>query len=275
MFLARPPLCDFAGFMMLYLHLLLGCGILPSMQLMKSSNPTLKNDTFTRVGIDTVQPMTISGTVDKTGICLALVIVGAILSWSQPFEAAPGFVMLGGIAGFVSAIVLTFKKQWAPVLAPLYSFVQGLALGAISSLFEAQFPGIVIQAVGITFATLFGLLAAYKSGLIRATENFKLGVFAATAGIALFYLVTMILGFFGVSVGLFAGNGLFGIGFSLFVCAIAALNLVMDFDFIEQGAAHGAPKYMEWYGAFGLMVTLIWLYLEVLRLLAKLNSRRD
>ena len=152
--------------------------------------------------------------------------------------------------------------------------MEGLALGGISVVFEASYPGIVSQAIFLTFGTLGALLMAYRSGLIRATENFKLGVVAATGGIALVYLASMVLGFFGMSVPLIHSSGTFGILFSVFVVVIAALNLVLDFDFIEQGVERGAPKYMEWYGAFGLMVTLVWLYLEILRLLAKLNDRR-
>jgi uncharacterized YccA/Bax inhibitor family protein len=167
-----------------------------------------------------------------------------------------------------------FKKNWAIVTAPLYAVLEGLVLGGLSATFEARFPGIVIQAVGLTFGTLFALLLAYKSGVIKATENFKLGVVAATGGIALVYLAGFVLGFFGVSIPYIHGSGTIGILFSLVVVVIAALNLVLDFDFIESGAASGAPKYMEWYAAFGLLVTLIWLYLEILRLLAKLRSRR-
>jgi len=146
-------------------------------------------------------------------------------------------------------------------------------LGGISVYFEKTYPGIVKQAISLTFGTLFSLLLAYKSRLIRATENFKLGVVAATGGIAVLYLISMVMGFFGARMPFIHESGPFGIGFSVFVVVIAALNLVLDFDFIENGAEAGAPKYMEWYGAFGLMVTLIWLYLEILRLLAKLRSR--
>jgi uncharacterized YccA/Bax inhibitor family protein len=184
------------------------------------------------------------------------------------------WVLGGAIGGFIVALVTVFKKQWAGVTAPLYALLEGLVLGGISSLLEARYPGIVIQAVGLTFGTLFGLLFAYRSGLIKATENFKLGVVAATGGIALVYLATMLLGFFNISMPYIHESGLIGIGFSLFVVVIAALNLVLDFDFIENGAAQGAPKYMEWYAAFGLMVTLIWLYIEILRLLSKMRSRR-
>ena len=184
-------------------------------------------------------------------------------------------MMLGGIVGFVAALVTVFKKHLAHITAPIYALAQGLFLGGLSSTFEVQYPGIVIQAIGLTFGTLFCLLGAYKSGMIKVTENFKLGLVAATGGLMMVYFVSIILGMFGVNLGFLYGNGLMGIGFSVVVVVIAALNLVMDFDFIESGEEMGAAKYMEWYGAFGLMVTLIWLYIEILRLLAKLQSRRD
>ena len=171
------------------------------------------------------------------------------------------------------ALVTIFVKKASPYTAPLYALCEGLVLGGISAFYEVKFPGIVVQAVGLTFGTLFCLLAAYKSGLIRATENFKLGVVAATGGIALVYLASIVLGFFDIRIPMIHESGIVGIGFSLFVVVIAALNLVLDFDFIETGVEQGAPKYMEWYGAFGLMVTLVWLYVEFLRLLAKLQSR--
>jgi uncharacterized YccA/Bax inhibitor family protein len=182
--------------------------------------------------------------------------------------------MIGGaIGGFVVALATVFKQQWAPVTSPIYALLEGLFVGGMSALAESQYPGIVIQAVGLTFGTCLAVLMAYTSGLVKATENFKMGVVAATGGIALVYLASIILGLFGVRMPLIHDNGLFGIGFSLFVVVIAALNLVLDFDFIDNGARQGAPKYMEWYAAFGLMVTLIWLYIEVLRLLMKLRSR--
>jgi uncharacterized YccA/Bax inhibitor family protein len=169
--------------------------------------------------------------------------------------------------------VTVFKKKWSAVTAPAYALLEGLFLGGISAAFEAKFPGIVIQAVALTFGTLFALLIAYRSGLIKPTENFKLGIFAATGGIALFYLVSMVLGFFHVNVPLINSSSPLGIGFSVVVVIIAALNLVLDFDFIEKGSQMGAPKYMEWYAGFGLLVTLVWLYVEILRLLSKLRSR--
>jgi uncharacterized YccA/Bax inhibitor family protein len=250
--------------------------------MMRTANPTLNDSTFAGFGrnVLTDEAMTISGTVNKTGLLLLMLLLSAGWTWRLYYtpEGQQALIpwMLGGvIGGFVTAIVLVFRKDWALVLAPLYALLEGLAIGGISSIFEGRYPGIVIQAVGLTFGTLFGLLMAYRSGLIRATENFKLGVVAATGGIALFYLVTMVLGFFGIHIPYIHESGLIGIGFSFFVVVVAALNLVLDFDFIEQGAKQGAPRYMEWYGAFGLMVTLVWLYLEIMRLLAKMMSRRD
>jgi len=220
--------------------------------------------------------MTIMGTVNKTYVLLVLLVLTSAWVWSKAMAQEPVqlYVLGGAIGGFILAMVTVFKKEWAAVTAPLYAAVEGLFIGGISALFETSFPGIVMQAVALTFGTLFCLLMAYRSGLIKATENFKLGVVAATGGIAVVYLVTMVLGFFGVAVPFVTGGGPIGIVFSLFVVTIAALNLVLDFDFIEQGAAQGAPKYMEWFGAFGLMVTLVWLYIEILRLLSKLQSRR-
>ena len=213
---------------------------------------------------------------------MVLTLAGALFTWSQ-FSAAlaagnPGAVMPyvwgGAIGGLIVALVTVFKKTWAPVTAPLYAVLEGLFLGAVSAMFELRFPGIVMQAVGLTFGTLAALLLAYRSGLIKATENFKLGVVAATGGIALLYLVNIGMRLFGFEgMGFIHESGTFGILFSVFVVIVAALNLVMDFDFIESGVDAGAPKYMEWYAGFGLVVTLVWLYLEILRLLSKLQSR--
>lgn len=243
---------------------------------MTTSNPTLRADTFTRVafGGDT-DVMTIRGTATKTFLLLALAAMSATFTWTQARSGAGmGLMMLGVFGGFIVAMVLCFKQTWAPVLAPVYAVLEGLFLGGISAVFAARYGGIVFQAVAMTFGTLFALLAAYQSGYIRATEKFKLGVIAATGGIAVVYLVSMVLGFFGVQIPGIFGSGAVGIGFSVVVVVIAALNLVLDFDLIERGAQAGAPKYMEWYGAFSLMVTLVWLYLEILRLLAKLKDNR-
>jgi uncharacterized YccA/Bax inhibitor family protein len=251
---------------------------------MRSGNPALNSNTFLDIGSGELvtrapgEVMTINGTVNKTGFMLLLLVATAAYTWSLYTPENPGAVMpwllVGGIGGFIVALVTVFKKTWAPVTAPLYAALEGLFVGAVSAMFESQFPGIVMQAVMLTMGVLAALLLAYKSGLIKATENFKLGVVAATGGIALLYLVNIGMRLFGFEgFGFIHESGAMGIGFSVFVVIIAALNLVLDFDFIESGAEAGAPKYMEWYGAFGLVVTLVWLYLEILRLLAKLQSR--
>lgn len=243
---------------------------------LRSGNPALRADTFRRAGVASGDgAMTIGGTVSKTALSLLLLMGTAIYTWNLGLEdpRVGGLIMVGVVGGLITAIVTIFKKEWARFTVPAYALLEGLALGAISRMFEANYPGIVSQAVFLTFGTLGALLLAYKSGLIKATENFKLGVFAATGGIALVYLISWIMSWFGGSIPLIHSSGTFGILFSLFVVVIAALNLVLDFDFIEEGAEMGAPKYMEWYGAFGLLVTLIWLYLEILRLLAKLQRR--
>jgi uncharacterized YccA/Bax inhibitor family protein len=183
------------------------------------------------------------------------------------------YLIVGAIGGLAVGFTTIFKKEWSPVTAPLYCVLQGLFLGIISAIAEQRFPGIVFQAVSLTFGTLASLLLAYQTGLIKATENFKLGVTAATGGILMIYLINFVMSLFGSGIPYIHESGTFGILFSLFVVVIAALNLVLDFDFIENGVEQKAPKYMEWYAAFGLLVTLIWLYLEILRLLAKMRSR--
>ncbi len=254
--------------------------------LMKTSNPALGQNTFSDFArsqyggnlIDAASRMTLSGTVNKTGILLLCAVATAAWTWNSFIAthdlsfAGPALV-LGGIGGFIFAMITAFKKEWAPVTAPIYALLEGLVLGAISAVFELRYPGIAMQAVALTFGTLFVLLLAYKSGLIRVTQKFRMGVIAATGGIMVFYLIEMLLSFFGIHFTTINGAGPIGIGVSLFIVAIAALNLVLDFDFVEQGVAYGAPKYMEWYAAFGIMVTLVWLYLEMLRLLAKMRSR--
>ena len=223
--------------------------------------------------------MTLQGTVNKSALLLALLMLSAFYVWRRfaGSEAPQGlypWMMAGMLGGLVMALVTTFKKEWSPLTAPLYALLEGLAIGGISLLFEARFPGVVLQAVGLTFGTFAALLVIYKSRLVRVTDNFRLGVAAATGGIFLIYLLTWILGFFHIQVPYLHQGGLIGIGFSLFVLVVAALNLVLDFDFIEAGAARGAPKYFEWYAGFGLLVTLVWLYVEFLRLLGKLRERR-
>ena len=244
---------------------------------MRTSNPALNEKAFKgQVAIG--EAMTLQGTVNKTGFLLLCVVATAAWTWGLSHSNAPEAAipwMTGGIlGGFVVALVTIFKRNWSPFTAPIYALLEGLALGGISAIFELRYPGIAIQAVGLTFGTLFVMLLAYKTGIIRATQGFKVGVIAATGGIAVFYLIGMVLRvFFHFQIQVIYAGGLWGILFSLFVIIIAALNLVLDFDMIETGVSGGAPKYMEWYGAFGLMVTLIWLYLEILRLLGKVRRR--
>ncbi|MBC9252913.1 hypothetical protein A9179_21825 [Pseudomonas alcaligenes] len=245
---------------------------------MASGNPSLSEKAFSNLEVAS-DPMTLGGTVNKTAILLALMLIPAVWIWGRFFanpESAGQLLPLifGGLgAGLLLSLIVIFFKRSAPYLAPLYALAEGLVLGGVSAFYEAQFPGIVLQAVALTFGTLFCLLAAYRSGLIRATENFKLGVTAATGAIVLLYLVNMGLRLFtDISMPFIHEGGWFGIGFSLFVVVVAALNLVLDFDFIEQGVEQQCPKYMEWYAAFGLMLTLVWLYLEMLRLLSKLRK---
>ena len=239
---------------------------------LRSGNPVLSKKTFDNT-ISVSEKMTIEGTVNKTGVSLLILVGTGYLT----FDTLNPILLVGcGIGGFIFALVTIFKKEWAPITVPIYAALQGAMLGGISYMYNYLYDGIVTNAILLTVGILVSLLIAYRSGYIKATENFKLGIFAATGGIAIVYLVNFIMGFFGTGIGVLNINNAspLSIGFSIVVVIIAALNLVLDFDFIEEGAEKGAPKYMEWYGAFGLLVTLIWLYLEILRLLAKLNSRK-
>ncbi|MDA9325556.1 Bax inhibitor-1/YccA family protein [Flavobacteriales bacterium] len=243
--------------------------------MIRSGNPALSKKTFENLISSRNGVMTLDGAINKTAISMGILLLAAYYTYSN---AIIDYVIIGFVGGFIVALITIFKKEWSATTVPIYALLEGLALGGISKIYADAFePGIVPQAIMLTLGILFALLFAYKSKIIKATENFKLGLFAATAGIGIVYLISFLMSMFG-SGGLPvmnpANSSMLSIGFSLFVVIIASLNLVMDFDFIETGAANGAPKYMEWYGAFGLMVTLIWLYLEILRLLAKLSSRR-
>jgi uncharacterized YccA/Bax inhibitor family protein len=246
-----------------------------------TSNPTLNGKVF-QVGATPAygsQSMTVNGTISKTFILLVCVLATAAWTWTQFLDTRdPGAVMpylaLGSIGGLIMALVTTFKKEWAPITAPIYALLEGLALGGFSAIMELRYPGIAMEAVALTFGTCACMLVAYRTGMIKVTQKFMLGVVAATGGIFVVYMVTMLLGFFHIQVPGIYGSGPIGIVFSLVVVGIAALNLVLDFSMIEQGARNGSPKYMEWYSAFGLMVTLVWLYIEILNLLNKLRDRR-
>lgn len=243
--------------------------------MIKSGNPALSKKTFDNLKSKTGEVMTLDGAVNKIAISLAVLLFAAYYTYTN---AVMNFVWVGSIGGFIVALVTIYKKEWAPVTVPIYAVLEGLALGGISKLYAEMFePGIVPQAISLTLGILIALLFAYKTKIIKVTENFKLGVFAATMGLLIVYLISYFMSVFG-GTGLPIMNpanaSVLSIGFSLFVVVIASLNLVMDFDFIEKGVENSAPKYMEWYSAFGLLLTLIWLYVEILRLLAKLSSRK-
>ena len=241
---------------------------------MQTSNPALRQDVFTSVAHTSSETMTIQGTVNKSLFLLLLVFGAATAVWNTTIAMAGGMVIVGAIGALVLALVTTFKKEWAGYTAPAYAVLEGALLGGISSLIEVRYPGIVMQAVGLTFATTFCMLGAYKTGLLRATDKFKRGMMIAMGGLFSFYMIIMVIGFFGIHPSFFYGSSSLSIIISLVVVALAALNLILDFDFIESGERVGAPKYMEWYGAFALLVTLVWLYMEILRLLMKLQDRQ-
>lgn len=245
--------------------------------LMQSSNPVLSSRMFLEARGNSA-PMSVTGTVNKTLFLLFLLVVMGSYTWGLFFKtgnmALVNQWMIGGlVGGIIFGLMSMFKPAWIRFSAPMYALCQGAAMGGISAVFQAQYPGIVFQAVGLTIFTLLGMLFAFRTGLIQVTDSFRSGIISATLGIGLFYLLSIVLGFFGIEIPLIHGSGLFGIGFSVFVVSIAALNLVLDFDFIYKASRQGAPKEMEWVGAFGLLVTLIWLYLEFLRLLSKLRNR--
>jgi len=245
--------------------------------LLRSTNPVLKERAFAGA-IPTGETMTIQGTVNKTGLLLLFVVATVAWTWGLAHSETPGAVypwMLGGLVGGLAvALVTIFKKEWSPISAPIYALLEGLVLGGISAIFDKSYPGIAVQAISLTFGVMFVMLLAYKMRIVQATRGFKLGVIAATGGIAIVYLINMVMSlFFHTQMSFLYASTPLGIGVSLFVVIIASLNLIIDFDMIETGARMGAPKYMEWYGAFGLMVTLIWLYMEMLRLLSKIRRR--
>ena len=236
----------------------------------RSANPAFtKNFTNYSRDIPSSELMTLDGAVNKTGILLSLCFGGAFIGWNIPQLMLPAM-----LTGFVLAMITIFRSPAkAGSTAPLYALTQGIFLGGITLFFEVQFPGIAVQALALTFGILATLLVCYKSGLILPTQNFRLMLVSAIGGIFLLYVVNFIMSFFGSTLSFLTSNSPMSIGISIVIVAIASFSLVLDFDFIEEGAEKGMPKYMEWYGAFSLMVTLIWLYLEILRLLAKLRSR--
>jgi len=244
------------------------------MALFSPGNPSLSDSTFRGLAREAGAGMTLQGTVNKTGFALLAVLAGATITWNVEGPLVLVLVLVGLLGGFGLALATIFKKDWAPVTTLPYGFMEGLFLGGISRMYEARTQGVAVMAVGLTLAVLCAMLLAYTSRLIRVTETFRMGVVTATGGIALFYLVAFVMQLFGARMPLIHDATPLGILFSLVVVGIAAMNLVLNFDLIERGAAGGAPRYMEWYGAFAMVVTLVWLYLELLRLLSKLRDRR-
>lgn len=246
---------------------------------MRSSNATLNDAIFnkyTQQGHGN-EVMTLQGVVNRTLLMLLIIVLSSAFVWSKFMDGGYDSVMVflfgGLIGGLIFALITIFKKEWAPVTAPAYAVLEGLFLGGISAFFESMFPGIVLQAVALTFGVMFSLLFVYKAGIIKVTDNFRMGIVAATGGILIVYVISFILSFFGARFPFIHEGGIIGIGFSLFVVTIAALNLVLDFDFIENASKKNLPPFMEWYAAFGLVITLVWLYIEILHLLAKLRNR--
>jgi uncharacterized YccA/Bax inhibitor family protein len=244
---------------------------------MATANPAMNEAVYQRAGraFAAAPVMTIQGTVLKTAVLLVLLVAVGGYTWSLAMAGSPltyGALIGGSIGGFVTALLTIFFPKAAPITAPIYAVLEGLVLGAISAVFERRYPGIAIEAVGLSIGVLAIMLFVYGTGIIRVTEKVRIGIVAATGAICLVYLVDIVVSLFGTRVPFIHESGYLGIGFSLFVVVIAALNLVLDFDFIERGINLQAPKYMEWYGGFSLLVTLVWMYLEILRLLSKLQG---
>jgi uncharacterized YccA/Bax inhibitor family protein len=250
------------------------------MALFKSGNPALSEKRFRNTFMQVSgEVMTKKGTLNKFIMLSLLLIASASLTWKAFYDGASIYplILIGVFGGLAVAITLAFKPNWSPFLAPVYALVEGMFVGGVSAYYNFAFaeiaPGIVMQAVGLTFGTAIAMYLLYYFQIIKATQKFKSIVITATAGIAIFYLIAMVLHFFKIDIPFLHQGSTIGIVFSLIVVALAAMNLILDFDMIDQGSAMGAPKYMEWYGAFGLMVTIVWLYIEILRLLSKLSSR--
>jgi uncharacterized YccA/Bax inhibitor family protein len=248
----------------------------PTRPPLRTSNPALRDDVFNVARVDGGATMTVNGTVNKTGLLLILALLTASASWvlgTGGGSGVAGWAIGASLVGLAVAIATIVRPRWSPVTGPIYALVEGVVLGLVSMWFEASYPGIAIQAVALTFGVFGVMLVLYRTGVIKVTQRFRAGVLGATLGIAVVYLASLVLGLFGVRVPFLNDASPLGILISLAILTVAALNLVLDFDLIDRGARSGAPAYMEWYAAFGLLVTLVWLYLELLRLLAKLRER--
>jgi uncharacterized YccA/Bax inhibitor family protein len=255
----------------------------------RSTNPALNTNIFQKsrsYGVS--ESMTLQGVVNKAFVLLTILVITALFVWNKVMapvggyygaEGAPvvnitPYILVGLVGGIITYIILMFNMSLVKFLAPVYVAFQGLFLGAVSAFFEKSYPGIASQAIVFTTATLLGVLMIYKSGLIKVTDKLRTGVFAAGGAIMMIYVCSWIMSMFGGTMPIIHSSSMIGIGFSVFVVVLAAFFLLLDFDNIHQGISMGASKEMEWYSAFGLMVTLIWLYLEILKLLVKLQNRR-
>jgi len=250
------------------------------MAIFKSGNPTLSENTFQKsIVLNESEVMTERGTLNKFFLLSLLVMASASFTWNAASQGKDvgSWIWIGLFGGLIVGFITVFKPMWASFTAPVYALMEGLLVGGISvyynNAFEKIAPGIIMQAVTLTFGTVLSMFLLYRSGIIKATERFKSIVITATGGIMIFYLLAMGLRFFNIDIAFLHEGSAIGIIFSLVVVAIAALNLIVDFDAIEKGVSMSVPKYMEWYGAFALIVTIVWLYLEILRLLGKINSR--
>ena len=251
----------------------------------QSKNPFLNNKSFSATSasskvhdatiIDYNQDMTLAGTINRTAILFLILTATAVVVWWMAFNGMNVIIPTigGAIVGLVLVVIAAFKPQFSPVLAPGYALFEGMFIGGISAIFEAQYPGIVIQAVGATFVTFVVCLGLYKYQVVKVTEQFKSVVVAATLAIATYYIISWLVSLFTSYTPVHYGNSMMSIGISVFVIIVAALNLFLDFDRMEKGVEEKMPKFMEWFAAMGLMITLVWLYIEFLRLLSKLSSK--
>jgi len=257
------------------------------MNLARTSNPIFGRNTFEKAMSASYDEgtMTVRRTMNKTFLILLFVLASAFFTWQRFFEAySPAnplagmssiklYMAIGGIGGFIIAMIASFSPRKSGFLTPIYAILEGMFLGGISAMFEAQYPGLVIKAVSLTFAVFLGMLLIYQQRIIKVTGKFRKGMIAAIFGIMLVYLVGFISSLFGAPLTFLSGGGTFGLIFSLIVTGISAFSLLLDFDFIERSAQSGAPKYMEWFSVFGLLVSLVWLYVNILRLLSIFSSR--
>lgn len=246
---------------------------------MFNKNPVISEEVLERYQTINSQPMTVQGSIIKTAILLIIMMIPAFVTWYQFFlgylDKVQFMITAGSIIGLISALIIIFKANTSPYIAPIYAFAEGTTLGALSAFFEKIYPGIAIQAISCTMMVAFSSLILYKSGLIKVTEKFRSILFMALSSIFLIYLISFIMNFFNKEIPYLFGSNPIGIAFSILVVIVAALSLFINFDFIEKGSENFLPKYMEWYAGFSFLMTIIWLYVEILKLLAKIYDRKE